>query len=830
MASPLTGVLFTALYAFASSSNIFKYFQRRYDSQLISQLNKVLKLKGRHVRAKENVRFLSKCLTWYVTPVRIRKQVRKTRPKSAAGIERAFIKDDINKEMEAYRNSTAGYRRMLVKIKEELSFIDWLRFCKFINKSTTRQAEQLRKKKEATFERLNIAQNGEQQIQHEHIVNLAGVELTDTQKDVLCRGLTFGIPPRIRKEAILAEFEMAWQQLPKHMAEEKQSECKANLSSIAHRFANSKVDRTGFRLSRDHMTAIGQLKKNKKIVITRPDKGNGVVLLTREDYVRKMELILQDTTKFELIGDAENNDRTVQQERALQAFLLRGQRQGHITQEEYERIRPIGSTRPRLYGVPKTHKNGTPLRPILSMVNAPQHEMAKWLTEILRPVVTKYSTYLVKDTFEFCEHIQKFTQEQDTSSLFMCSFDVTNLFTNVPLDETLGLCLDTLYRDNTVPTPRIPERFLAKLLAKATTEVEFSFNGQLYKQVDGVAMGSPLGPVLANIFMGYLESTFAEEELPLLYDRFVDDTFAIFQNENRADRFFCCLNNLHPSLKFTMEIESDGQLPFMDVKVMKTEDELQRMIYRKPTFTGLYTRWDSFCPTKHKLNLIRSLTSRAIKICSESKLEEELQNLRVIFRKNGYPTELVERIMTQTTTKPPKTKEQNEASPGSIVFLKLPWIGEISRKFKKEIEETITKASVTTTPIVSFTTRHTFNGVYKDSLPTTSKSFVVYNFQCCCGKQYVGKTTQVLSERIKQHVTNKLVETKTMKKERNDTAITRHLRENLTCLMASPRKRFKVLMEARSKNNLDVLEALFIKQLKPELCQQKETMRVLELI
>ena len=279
-----------------------------------------------------------------------------------------------------------------------------------------------------------------------------------------------------------------------------------------------------------------------------------------------------------------------------------------------------------------------------------------------------------------------------------------------------------------------------------------------------------------------------------------------------------------------MEIESDGQLPFMDVKVMKTEDELQRMIYRKPTFTGLYTRWDSFCPTKHKLNLIRSLTSRAIKICSESKLEEELQNLRVIFRKNGYPTELVERIITQTTTKPPKTKEQSEASPGSIVFLKLPWIGEISRKFKKEIEETITKASVTTTPIVSFTTRHTFNGVYKDSLPTTSKSFVVYNFQCCCGKQYVGKTTQVLSERIKQHVTNKLVETKTMKKERNDTAITRHLRENLTCLMASPRKRFKVLMEARSKNNLDVLEALFIKQLKPELCQQKETMRVLELI
>ena len=145
--------------------------------------------------------------------------------------------------------------------------------------------------------------------------------------------------------------------------------------------------------------------------------------------------------------------------------------------------------------------------------------------------------------------------------------------------------------------------------------MEFSFNGELYKQVDGVAMGSPLGPVLANIFMGYIESGIPEEKLRLLYDRFVDDAFAIFNDDHEAGEFYRLLNELHLSLKFTMEPEQLGRLPFMDVRVIKIENRLQRSVYRKPMFTGLYTRWDSFCPMKHKTNLVRSLTNRAVKIC-----------------------------------------------------------------------------------------------------------------------------------------------------------------------------------------------------------------------
>ena len=128
-----------------------------------------------------------------------------------------------------------------------------------------------------------------------------------------------------------------------------------------------------------------------------------------------MDRILSDVTKFEHIGDVDTNDRTVQQERALQAFLLRAVNAGDLRRDVYERIKPVGTNRPRMYGVPKIHKAGIPLRPILSMTNAPQHEVAKWLAEQLKPVVKKYSTFTIKDTFEFCEKLEEFQAENDST-------------------------------------------------------------------------------------------------------------------------------------------------------------------------------------------------------------------------------------------------------------------------------------------------------------------------------------------------------------------------------------------------------------------------------
>ena len=110
--------------------------------------------------------------------------------------------------------------------------------------------------------------------------------------------------------------------------------------------------------------------------------------------------------------------------------------------------------------------------------------------------------------------------------------------------------------------------------------------------------------MLANIFVGHCESLVPAEEWPCLYNRFVDDCFGYHRDVEECDRFLVTLNSLHPALKFTREMESDRQLPILDVKVQRGE-MFVTSVYRKPTFTGLYIPFDSFLPFKYKRNLIK---------------------------------------------------------------------------------------------------------------------------------------------------------------------------------------------------------------------------------
>ena len=90
----------------------------------------------------------------------------------------------------------------------------------------------------------------------------------------------------------------------------------------------------------------------------------------------------------------------------------------------------------------------------------------------------------------------------------------------------------------------------------------------MYKQTDGVAMGSPLGPVLANTFVGYHEfKLFSCVQKPTIYFRYVGDTFAIFKQEGDVDDFLVTFNRLHPALKYTFEKEHDGKVPVLDILV-----------------------------------------------------------------------------------------------------------------------------------------------------------------------------------------------------------------------------------------------------------------------
>ena len=111
------------------------------------------------------------------------------------------------------------------------------------------------------------------------------------------------------------------------------------------------------------------------------------------------------------------------------------------------------------------------------------------------------SKYTIKDTKYFIEKIKK---EHIPNDHLLVSFDVKSLFTNVPLDQTIEIILNIVYKKNEISTDMTKSE-MKELLNLCTKSVHFTFDGNIYVQNDGVAMGSPSGPVLANIFLVELE-------------------------------------------------------------------------------------------------------------------------------------------------------------------------------------------------------------------------------------------------------------------------------------------------------------------------------------
>ena len=181
----------------------------------------------------------------------------------------------------------------------------------------------------------------------------------------------------------------------------------------------------------------------------------------------------------------------------------------------------------------------------------------------------------------------------------MASFDIESLFTNVPFKETTDIVTNGLV-DSNLNTFGLDKKQLNKLLILATSESVFTFNDNLYAQVDGVSMGSCLGPAYANAFLCFHEKHWLDEcpiaYKPLYYRRYIDDTFLIFRAKDHVQQFLSYLNAKHNNIKFTFETEENGKLSFLDTLIINVNGKLSTTVYRNPTYIGLGLDYLIFIP------------------------------------------------------------------------------------------------------------------------------------------------------------------------------------------------------------------------------------------
>ena len=296
---------------------------------------------------------------------------------------------------------------------------------------------------------------------------------------------------------------------------------------------------------------------------------------------------------------------------------------------------------PKFYGLPKIHNPDTPLRPIVSSCGSVTYGVAKELAKILKPLVCK-SLHHINSTQDFVEQVRHITLVPGEC---LSSYDVLALFTSVPIDPALKIIKDLLVKDPTLKDRTvigIDDNIL--LIEFCLKNTYFSFQGQFFEQVEGAAMGSPVSPIVANLYMEYLEQKALSTALhpPRFWYRFVDDTFVIHKEVNKQG-FLQHINSVDPAIKFTVEDnKEDGSIPFLDTIVKLEENgSLSITEYRKPTHTDQFLQWDNQHNLSAKFSVINTLSHRAQTVCSSPELlKQEKEHLRKALTKCNIPSGL----------------------------------------------------------------------------------------------------------------------------------------------------------------------------------------------
>jgi len=239
----------------------------------------------------------------------------------------------------------------------------------------------------------------------------------------------------------------------------------------------------------------------------------------------------------------------------------------------------------------------------------------------------------VEDTPHFLRDLSQFSSTKLPENTTPISIDVVGLYSNIPLDEGIAAFEEALNR-------RIQQEVSTKLLISLLTIVlfcnVFEFNGRMYQQMFGTAMGTRVAPTFANLFMGMLECFILENTNPKLiacifkkfWRRFIDDIFLLWTgSESEFEEFMTALNSIHPHIKFTATYNfTTKTVPYLDVLVTVQAGKIVTDLYRKPSAAVQYLLPTSCHPGHVARNIPFSLGYRILRICSDG--DTMIQRLR----------------------------------------------------------------------------------------------------------------------------------------------------------------------------------------------------------
>ena len=565
--------LFYTKIRFPKNRPLIEIIRKRYGQEGVELFKSCEKCDLKCRKIKCDVEFLETCEINNLSPKLLYFRLY-SRNFENNGAYRKFQRKLLTQEIQCKRELGGVNDSKCLTLFEDLSnrcsIFDYRYLCHFINKTNGKKIKKVKEKHGRKLFSLGLRRNYSKLPVDKVIFNLSSKKLSTEQKEALSLGLDFAFDPtKICYKRFFAAFEKVKYKLSQLEILNRHPDSvncfTAKLKTIAFHHFHSFRPKISDHYKKLKSTLL-ELSKDKSIVVTKPDKGRRVVLLNRTDYVEKMYEILNNKDNFvpvqedlypTLLKHQDRNNR-------LADFL---KKEKIVEEATCKELKCSGAQPGIMYGLPKIHKDGTPLRPILSSVGTFNYAMSKWLVSKLS--VLTCNDYTIGDSFSFAREIKDFKN----NGYVMASFDIQSLFTNIPLVETRNIILNKLF-----PTPNsqyqgFNRECFSKVLNNCTKNNIFLFDGKVFEQRDGAPMGGCVSPTLANAFLCFHENIWLsdcpENFKPILYRRYVDDTFLLFKHKSHIELFLNYLNNKHSRIKFTCEVEESSSLNFLDLKITK---------------------------------------------------------------------------------------------------------------------------------------------------------------------------------------------------------------------------------------------------------------------
>ena len=577
--------------------------------------------------------------------------------------------------------------------------------------------------------------------------------------------------------------------------------------------------------TKEQRTGLKMLKKNDDVIVKASDKCKGIVILNKSDYIEKATAI---TSEYEEVDKNPTSRIEAETKRIIKETL-----DGKLEDSQIQALLPQNSRTAELYGLPKDHKPGVPLRPIVSACGDPLDKISQLLEKILGQLLQFIPAHLSSTD----EYLRRLSDAYPGRSLppgtILFSVDVTNLYGNIPYEEATDSArrlLEAHHEDINMFGLEVPD--VIHLLKHCLSNNFLRFGDRYYRQTRGIAMGSRVAPPLAIIFMGSLEELYNDNaaQKPDLYMRYIDDILGVWTHGSASLReYFSHINAAHPTIKFTIEsTEETSSIPFLDTKItIKPAGNYTTELYIKPMSAGVILHADSAQPWQTKRAVLHSQIRRAIKISSDSdSCQRSIDKVKQLFLNNGYSMKTINTAIDRCRSSARQDKRKKKTS---VTRLVLPFIDD---QLAKAVQAVI-RGSGQPDVSVTWTNQNTIKRqLVRSALKTPPcpggsrchscaaglqgrchSSGVVYQLTCeLCHKIYIGETGRPVRLRYNEHLRD-------AKNQRQDSPWGDHFRREHPRCRPEPKHIAATILQVCNSDSRDrkIAEALWIRRHHPEL-------------